>query len=85
MLGYRYFVPGAFYQIITHRPDTHHYDHMFKHGEIVKCLDVTAAGSSKSILGSREFRHAELTGTFINSEGLVQVIATGDVRKCRLG
>lgn len=83
MLGYLFFVPGAFYQVITHRPDTKHYEHAFEHGEIVKCIDVTHKGSNRSVCGSREFRHAELTGTFINRDGLVQVIATGDVRRCR--
>lgn len=84
MLGFRFFVPGAFYQIITHRPDTHHYEHSFEHGEIVKCLDATKAFSNRSILGSREFRHDSLTATFINRDGLKQVLATGDVRRCRL-
>ncbi|AHK11909.1 hypothetical protein CHOED_049 [Vibrio phage CHOED] len=83
MLGYRFLVPGAFYQVITHRLDTAHFDHWYPTGTIVKCVDVTPAHEGRTVLGCRDFTHPTLTGLFIDSNGVDQVLATGDVRRCR--
>jgi hypothetical protein len=84
MLGGRFFVPGKFYQIITHRPDTKHIGHWFETGEIVKCMDVVVSGSDKSLIHKEpEFQASHLKGYFMNNKGEVQVLATGDVRRCR--
>lgn len=82
MLGNNFFVPGKFYQVITHRPDTQHFDHWYPNGTIVKCVDVVRANSNKSVLGHSEFTHPTLTGLFIDINGVDQVLCTGDVRKC---
>lgn len=84
MLGNQFLVPGRFYQVITYRPDTSHYDHWFPTGTIVKCIDVVRANEHKSILGYPEFSHPTLTGLFIDENGVDQVMCTGDVRVCRL-
>lgn len=83
-LGNRFFVPGAFYQVITHRPDTAHYDNWYEIGTIVKCVDVTPAHAGRTILGHRDFTHPTLTALFIDEKGIDQTLATGDVKRCRL-
>lgn len=83
MLGYRFFVPGAFYQVITHRPDTAHFDHWYETGTIVKCVDVTPATKDRTVLGQCDFTHDTLTALFIDANGIDQVLCTGDVKRCR--
>lgn len=84
MLGANFFVPGRTYQVITHRPDTHHLRHFFEGGELVKCVDVTLAYKKRTVKGGRDFQHEYLVGLFVNSEGIDQTLATGDVKLCRL-
>lgn len=82
MLGNHFLIPGKFYKVITHRPDTSHYEHAFPTGTIVKCIDVVIANKDKSVLGYPEFSQPTLTGLFIDEKGLDQVMCTGDVKRC---
>lgn len=84
MLGNQFFVPGKFYQVMTHRPDTRHINHWFEVGTIVKCIDITRSGNDHTVLcRTPEFQHDFLKGYFMDSNGVIQCLATGDVRRCR--
>lgn len=83
-LGYCFFVPGKYYTIITHRPDTAHFPHYFPVGTKVKCIDVTLKGNNTTVLGSMDFKHKSLSGLFEDSDGIQQDLATGDVKLWRL-
>lgn len=83
MLGNHFFIPGEFYQVITHRPDTAHFNHFFETGTIVRCVDVTHAHKHLTVGGYEDFSHDSLTGLFVDENGLDQTLCTGDVKRCR--
>lgn len=71
----RFFQVGKLYRVITHRPDTHHAEHYFEVGSIVKCVSVEIVGSVHSLT------RGNLAGEFVDSTGFNQALYTGDVVK----
>lgn len=69
----RFFQVGKKYQVITHRPDTHHAEHYFNVGDVVTCESVELVGSVHSLT------RGNLAGEFRDSEGFSQLLYTGDV------